>query len=460
MQNVPKIVRERLKAAAPAANHPDADALTAFAERSLPERERDVVLEHLARCGDCRDIVALALPATESVATTLRPAPREWLAWPSLRWGVVAAGVVAIVSLGIVQYQRRPQTMASKSPARVEVAANEPKDQSLAPPVSSGATTATLDNLEGRPATAIGAPAATFPEKKSGTRGEAARVPVPQSQIDADRGATPAVGGPLSHGPRLANQQQNAFQNQASAPASPSPFEKQQAAGDLSANMQVPASSEMVAVQSVAVQPDSQAKNLDASQIPGQPPVPQPSSEDYALTRVGKAKPAVTTQTANGVASGVTGGQLLVSSTPVPRWTINSNGSLQRSFDQGATWQLVDVNPNPASLDATSIQISEKASRAKNKESSSALKRDPASPVFRAVAANGTDVWAGGSSGVLYHSLDAGNHWTRVLPAFDGTTLTGDIVSLEFADMQHGRVSTSSAETWITGDGGQTWQKQ
>ena len=67
MQNVPKIVRERLKAATPAVDHPDADVLTAFAERSLPKREQGVVLEHLARCGDCRDIVALALPATEPV---------------------------------------------------------------------------------------------------------------------------------------------------------------------------------------------------------------------------------------------------------------------------------------------------------------------------------------------------------------------------------------------------------
>ena len=56
MQNVPKIVRERLKAGAPAAQHPDANALTAFAERLLPERERALVFDHLARCGDCRDI--------------------------------------------------------------------------------------------------------------------------------------------------------------------------------------------------------------------------------------------------------------------------------------------------------------------------------------------------------------------------------------------------------------------
>src|SRR5579863_9045370 len=109
MENVPKIVRERLRAAMPAVNHPDADALTAFAEHSLPELERDVVLEHLARCGDCRDIVALALPATEPVETGASPSASRWLTWPALRWGFVAAGIVAIASIGILQYQRRSQ---------------------------------------------------------------------------------------------------------------------------------------------------------------------------------------------------------------------------------------------------------------------------------------------------------------------------------------------------------------
>jgi len=131
MQNVPKIVRDRLQAAAPAVNHPDADLLTAFAEHSLPDRERTVVLEHLARCGDCREIVALALPEAESVQTTVRPSPRGWFTWPALRWGFVAAGVVAIASLGVLQFQRstRQQTTASapKQAAPVEMAANEPK---------------------------------------------------------------------------------------------------------------------------------------------------------------------------------------------------------------------------------------------------------------------------------------------------------------------------------------------
>jgi photosystem II stability/assembly factor-like uncharacterized protein len=56
--------------------------------------------------------------------------------------------------------------------------------------------------------------------------------------------------------------------------------------------------------------------------------------------------------------------------------------------------------------------------------------------------------------------VDAGNHWVRVLPATAGAVLTGDIIRLEFADMRHGKVSTSTSEVWTTDDAGQSWQKQ
>jgi photosystem II stability/assembly factor-like uncharacterized protein len=61
---------------------------------------------------------------------------------------------------------------------------------------------------------------------------------------------------------------------------------------------------------------------------------------------------------------------------------------------------------------------------------------------------------------VLYHSSDAGDHWLRVAPVSSGAMLTGDIVSLEFADLQHGKILTSTGEIWTTSDDGQTWQKQ
>lgn len=466
MENVPKIVRERLKAATydQSANHPDADVLTAFAERSLPSRERDVVLEHLARCGDCREILALALPAAVTLETVVRPAAREWLTWPALRWGLAAAGVVAIASLGIVQYEHSgaPRNMAAKSAAPVEVAANQPKPQSLetsvpaAPPPQS-------DKIQPSPNTAASAAAPTFDsEKKSVALSERTH-----SESQAAHGTpSPAAAEQLPHGPRVANQwQQNVAQNQAPASA-PSPAAKQLAPGDQLAQMQVPPSSEMVEVESAAAQADAQNKNLEAGKVQDLPAVRQSVNEEYALARVGKAKPAITPQSEYHGAGSIGGpltsgmsGATLTASAPVPTWSISSSGALQRSYDQGATWQIVDVNANLAKFDAVSVQSTAKSARADSKDAQT-LKRDAASPTFRAVSANAADVWAGGSHGTLYHSLDAGGHWTRVQPASAGAALTGDIVSLEFVDTQHGRISTSTAENWITSDGGETWQKQ
>ena len=50
MQNVPKIVRDRLQrpGSVVAEPHPDADLLTAFAERSLATGEREHVLQRLS----------------------------------------------------------------------------------------------------------------------------------------------------------------------------------------------------------------------------------------------------------------------------------------------------------------------------------------------------------------------------------------------------------------------------
>src|SRR5216684_7709863 len=109
MTEVPKIVYDRLRTALPEPAHPDADLLAAFAELALSTTERDGVLKHLALCGDCRDVVALALPAADitpprtadedSVRTILSragaPAPYKLsFAWPTLRWAALAAGVV------------------------------------------------------------------------------------------------------------------------------------------------------------------------------------------------------------------------------------------------------------------------------------------------------------------------------------------------------------------------------
>jgi photosystem II stability/assembly factor-like uncharacterized protein len=141
------------------------------------------------------------------------------------------------------------------------------------------------------------------------------------------------------------------------------------------------------------------------------------------------------------------------------RWTINPVGGLQRSRDQGKTWQEVDVNGGAEMSGAVNRQLALKDSGAKVAvKQKTEGKTKPI--LFRAVAANGPDVWAGGSEANLYHSTDSGDHWVKVVPSWRGIELSGDILSLQFADFMHGRIVTSTAEIWTTPDDGQTWDKQ
>ena len=102
MNELPNIVRARLSAVK-AGDHPDPDLLTAFAEQALAEQERSKVLAHLARCCDCREVLAVAMPslATAALATASSidtGRRRSWFSGLAVRWGVAAACVVIVGS--------------------------------------------------------------------------------------------------------------------------------------------------------------------------------------------------------------------------------------------------------------------------------------------------------------------------------------------------------------------------
>ena len=399
MQDVPQFVLKRLRQKAAAGSHPDADLLTAFAEQSLLGSERARVMEHLATCGDCRDVVALALPATEIAVSpvSVTRVRSGWLGLPVLRWGALAAGLTAVISVGVLQYSHsRNGDMVASNHAREAV--TRPSSSDL-PHATQKAVSQTETGTQ--PSSVLGSPAPSEQEPV-----------VEVSRRDRATGDRLVFARPRQ-----------------------------------SAKNQV---SQQVAQNEAQLLPDAgNVTNLRSFDVvKAKDPVPAQSTSGNAPTSLASATPLQTSPS--------------LISRALPRWTVTSSGVLQRSFDGGNTWENVipalsegQAGARPAMSTAGSDVAN--ATQARNQKAEVAV--DP-NAVFRAVAAFGAEVWAGGNGGVVFHTSDGGNHWIRVTPSVAGAGLTGDIVGIQFADPQHGKILTSNAELWTTSDSGQTWQKQ
>jgi photosystem II stability/assembly factor-like uncharacterized protein len=428
MEQLPRIAQRRLQESQKPGLHPDPDLLAAFTEKSLNDPERVQVLQHLAVCADCRDIVSLAMPQLESTATPGAERSR-WLTWPMLRWGALAACVVVVSAAVTLRYGRRQtgeSSVAGKAPASLTAENNFPP-----PPLA-------------KLATKIPPPTPFQPDRDLGLEGKLAKqtnnpetvvaqagVPVPpkpeqKKQADdhladafamrsADKSASSAtvVVAAAPHAPPAPNPAQTRLKSEArNNTVEPLPSTMSETVTVLGAApvLETSQSSEQKA-KDESTRNESQKETQAAAGASG--------------TAMGEQKSDTLSSTMSQV---VVGGyaKRSHSSHNAPRWTLSPDGVLQRSFDSGETWQAVPVANNV---------------------------------VFRALAANDSDIWLGGAAGALYHSSDAGQHWVQVNPVVDGQPLTADIVTVEFSDPLHGKLTTSNREIWSTTDAGNTWQR-
>lgn len=501
MPELPNIVRERLKVSRPTADHPDADALTAFAERALPESERAVVAEHVARCHDCRDILVLASPSEVVLVPIRVPLPDHggWLRAPALRWGVVAAGFAVLMVTGLLQYQRRHEVQTfvaarqTKTVALEERSAQASGDE-LAKPAP-GAPSALAGSANAAPVSAnrVNGSANSHSASDGSTNERAAEPLLPRNEAAApsaslalnSRNLAPALPFHRRASGRAASGASVDGPIKQSAPlyggAAPSP------AGGAGAQSQLVAEN---TADKASNQP-SQNEWKDQKNEQGQPR--GVAGRAFMDVTVDKAKaPQTTTVEVSAEAP------VLETATAAPAlspslgasWGISATGGLLRSFDQGRTWTNVDVNATfPVASQMVVVPQAQKNQQAAQQAAQQATQlpapnqaqgqaqartfgkiqavngqRAGASagsiPFFRALSAAGLEIWAGGSAGVLYHSVNGGEQWARVFPSASGILLTGDIIGIAFSDPQHGQITTSAQELWTTSDAGKTWQKQ
>jgi hypothetical protein len=198
-------LRRELEALAPVGEHPDADVLTAFAEGSLLERERQSLLGHLAGCAACREVLSLtaieehqparefelvaAAAAAPMAATPPKPKPatRAWLPWAAVAAGIiVVSGVALRYEENRLTQQRLTAQQEAKANAAPPLVQTPSAVQSLPaiqapPPVNQPASAA--DSLKAAPRKTQEASALESVEVSPSNQGQ------PEVQMSASAGA-------------------------------------------------------------------------------------------------------------------------------------------------------------------------------------------------------------------------------------------------------------------------------
>jgi len=444
MNKLPNIVRARLSAIE-AGDHPDPDLLTAFAEQALAEQERFKVLAHLSRCSDCREVLAVAMPSLSTAALATASSidtdrRRSWFHWPAVRWGAAAACVVIVGSAVLMK-----RDVLMKPPART-VALQ--KDDAGVTYSSDDANQKTKD-LSVLPAPRPASPSASVrdEERAAGAPSPSTRrqaqlsTPVPDQKKALASNFTQPVPPPVLAGrmrPEFAHSATSSgaavgVGSLASTSTTNESLDLLPSNGKIIAAPVAPSKPAAQATEEVQVTAAVPVIETDAAgvrekqELPGKAKAPSGVALYDALVAAPSQDSSTQTVLAKEAARKAEMKRVETLRPPVARWTISADGKLQHSVDSGKTWQPVAVAENAT---------------------------------FRALSANGPDLWVGGASGLLYHSTDAGTHWMQVKPATADATLTADIAAIEFINVRQGKITTSTGEVWITTDGGQTWRRQ
>jgi hypothetical protein len=399
---LPQSARDALAHQTAGDEHPSADLLNAFLEHALAADENARVTTHLTSCADCREIVFLSSAANQdeqcAIAAQQYPAFYPRSRWASWKWLAPTLAALAIF-VGVIVYR-----VTTVNPPAPTLAVNQPPtppraQRAAAPQENPTAATPPRFSASQKPSSPVQAEPRDMSKKK-----DLALQPHIAGSFDEKQAAAAATAAP---------------------PPLISPLSKslpQSAAGASSGANSVGGPSAAPLAQNFPAQSQAQA-NIAA------PPneVPSRSSDEAAVVVTTPGAPTFDTMGRNP--AGIAGGNSIAyakrATVPAPHWRVSNDGHLQRSTSPGEWTPMLAEHP----------------------------------VTFHAVAVIGTEVWAGGSGGALFHSSDAGEHWTKVALTTDGQSEHGAVQSIRFDTSDQGRVTTEAA-TWSTHDGGKTWTRE
>lgn len=407
MEHLPKIVRDRLQAMTTSDPHPDPNLLAAFTENALLDRERASVMEHLAHCEHCREIVAAPVLELEPalMAAAAAPMPHAVMSvkrWSVLRWTAIAACAIIVGSVALlVPFEKKKVAYTAASPAAPAKEKSEESNRVDEPVLLSKSAPVSDLETERDAGQARQAPS-------SRVRSSGAKMAAPTRALSAELAANDKSLQVATVPPA------------ASAPPSKPPIVAEMAPG-------VSGNAVGGATESVTVDAKS---GVEGTVEVSAAPVAKQQETITARNEVASTRTSTLATSADEISEARQKKDRVffrAATMLQPRWTLSSEGALLRSTDDGQLWSAVPV---------------------------------PAAGPFRALSGKGQDVWIGGAKGTLLHSSDGGQHWAQVKPTSNGVSLTDDIAQIDFPVPQHGVVTTANRQIWTTSDSGRTWLKK
>jgi hypothetical protein len=493
--------------AAPTSSCPDAETLAAYHDGSLSADEHNAWKAHVLACEDCQIVLQhLATPldaplvldpaasvlaaesmrhspssgSTAATPVAVAPLPISSISLPRarrpyFRWlvpaGAIAAGLLAWV---VLRESQLPKLTPKIEDRTVQIAEN----RSTPPPPGVALTTSAEEAM---PKSTRVSPAPVAKDRALTGRLDELKKALPKQESEEKSKSTANVGADsvggivqqlpsdqqksrdrlqsalqvpypagISHGPRVAQQQQQSRQSLAlsGAPANDRKAQPEKDAelareGEaLAAKLPPPSAvaqsdepSNFIAGGSIAPPPPPAKAAQGANSAPAPSPA-TPASADKATSSteaVGAVSETVVVESAAPSTSvmrlasaPIRGPQLFSDPAYKSFWRVGAGGSLEFSINGGATWA-------PQSSGVTAELFTGSA---------------PAAKVC----------WIVGAQGTILRTIDAGKHWLKL-----GAPAVADILGIRATDAFHATIwlvpdpKSTAVQTYKTSDGGLTW---
>jgi len=472
------------------ASHPDADTLTAYVEQLLPAPEREQILEHVAACSHCREVVALAMSLSvqdgldTAEAAVIAPATprRRFFSW-SPRLGFAASlAVLAVVA-----------TVVLVRPKRVTAPVEQAKNDITPVTVPPASATQPADALPPAVADSVAANTGRSPAAGSSALRLSARREAPAADRFASASAVKAAGAVA---PMAASNNHLPGITEAYDRVAPE-RRRDYINNDILATNTTFSVNGQPADVSVIAAPTSNQDLFQKSLSNAKVPIPfsdlPPPNQDVKTGHI-SASPSRFGQVFFSSLGRETR-QLFHGRTspPIPPSVLGfasmgvSASQLSPLKEKNQTAEVAAV-PATAEKDASDLDQSSAFIFSRARAEASAMKADKraeSSPVswktaggqllkcgnatacvegypshegiaFSIVRSHGSEIWAGGNDAALVHSRDGGVTWDRITL---GASAKGTITGID-ARGSNVQVQSSSGQSWSSQDGGKSWTLQ